>query len=289
MKKIPGSKTAILILGGLSTLVIVYLIASMGNLELKAAIPFAVVQEPNTLSPVGQPTWNGIGYLFVFFLTLVVILYFFLPANQRKKYLRGLAWLVFTGILFQLVFSQVRLGKSIVLEQETFYGMPVTKASGSTEMLIPRVTPSVFAPPQISSWVSYLVALVLLLIVAGGWSWLVWRRRKNGMPYDALAEIARSALDDIQAGRDWGDTILNSYQQMNKTVADWRGIHRLVGMTPAEFAAFLVSAHLPGEAVNRLTVLFEDARYGDKKSTPEDIQDAVDSLTAILEYCRVAK
>jgi hypothetical protein len=133
------------------------------------------------------------------------------------------------------------------------------------------------------------VALGFLLVVACVWVWLVWRKRRMNAPYEELAEIARSALDDIQAGKDWGDAIMNSYYRMNEAVADWRGIHRRVGMTPAEFAEYLVSTHLPPQAVYRLTSLFERVRYGDKKSTRKDIQEAVDCLTAILDYCQGAK
>ena len=165
----------------------------------------------------------------------------------------------------------------------------ISPVSGPTSTPWPEVTPSVFIPPQVSSWTSYLVALIILLAVAGVWGWLVWRKRKIGAPYDALAEIAQSALDDIQAGKDWGDAILNSYYRMNRAVADWRGIRRRESMTPAEFADYLVSTHLPRAAVYRLTALFERVRYGDKTSTRKDIQEAVDCLTAIVDYCQEAK
>ena len=151
---------------------------------------------------------------------------------------------------------------------------------------MPAVTPSVFVPPQVSSWTSYFVALGILLVVTAVWAWIIWRRRKKGAPYDALAEIARSTLDDIEAGRDWGDAILNSYFRMTRVVSEWRGIRRGLSMTPAEFADYLVSVHLPGEAVYPLTSLFERVRYGDKHSTRKDIQEAVDCLNSILDYCR---
>jgi len=289
MKKFFGSKTAILIMGGLSILVIIFLIASLGDLVLKPARPFTFFQETKETLPGSPPTWNGIGYLIFFLVALVIILTFFLPPDLRKKFLWRLVRLIVAGTLVFVLFSRFGLGVKIQQPQETPGEVSGNRSSLPTETTKTTVIPSVFTPPQISSWTSYLVALGLLLVLAGVWVLLVWRKRKKVAPYDALAEIARSALDDIEAGRDWGDTILNSYQRMNKAVADWRGIHRQVGRTPAEFAGDLASAHLPGEAVDRLTVLFERVRYGDKKSTPEDIREAVDCLTAILEYCQVAK
>ncbi len=289
MKKFLGSKTAILILGGLSILVIIYLIASLGGLELKPAKPFTYIQKAEAIPPAGLPAWNGLIFVVVFFIALLIILYFLLPRDQRKKFLKALAWLVLAGFIVFLILSRISLGKSLKPPPESPGKALISPVPGPTVTPWPEVTPSVFIPPQVSSWTSYLVALIILLAGAGAWIWLVWRKRKTGAPYDALAEIAQSALDDIEAGKDWGDAILNSYYRMNKAVADWRGIRRRESMTPAEFADFLVSTHLPRAAVYRLTSLFERARYGDKTSTRKDIQEAMDCLTAIVDYCQEAK
>jgi hypothetical protein len=73
---------------------------------------------------------------------------------------------------------------------------------------------------------------------------------------------------------------------MTGVVSEWRGIRRGLAMTPSEFADFLVSRQFPGEAIYPLTALFERVRYGDKHSPPKDIQEAVDCLNTILDYCR---
>lgn len=289
MKKILGSKTAILFLGGLCILVVIFLIASLGGLELKPAKPFAYIHEDAPSKPGGLPAWNGFGYLIVFFVALLVALYFLLPPDQRKKYLQMLAWLVLAGFIIFLILFRLNLGKPIQPTQGNPNEEVITLVPVPTDTPVLAVTPSVFTAPQVSSWTSYLVALGILLIVAGIWGWLVWRKRKMGAPYEALAEIAQSALEDIEAGKDWGNAILNSYSRMNTAVAEWRGIHRGVSMTPAEFANYLVSMHLPDAPVYRLTALFERVRFGNKESSRKDIQEAVDCLTAILDYCRGAK
>jgi hypothetical protein len=56
-------------------------------------------------------------------------------------------------------------------------------------------------------------------------------------------------------------------------------------MTPHEFALRLEQSGLPGEAVGRLTRLFEAVRYGDRKSAPKDVTEAVSCLKTILHYC----
>jgi hypothetical protein len=72
---------------------------------------------------------------------------------------------------------------------------------------------------------------------------------------------------------------------MSAVVADKRQLKREVAMTPQEFAQRLERAGLPGDAVNRLTRLFEVVRYGDRKSAPKDITEAVSCLNTILVYC----
>jgi hypothetical protein len=68
-------------------------------------------------------------------------------------------------------------------------------------------------------------------------------------------------------------------------VADKRRLYREVAMTPHEFALQLEQAGLPGDAVTRLTSLFEGVRYGDRRSGPKDVNEAVSCLKAILHYC----
>ena len=64
-----------------------------------------------------------------------------------------------------------------------------------------------------------------------------------------------------------------------------RQLQREIAMTPHEFAVRLEQAGLPGDAVTRLTRLFEAVRYGDRKSGPKDINEAVSCLKTILRYC----
>jgi hypothetical protein len=289
MRKFLGSKIAIQVIGMLSVLVIIYMIASLDALQLKPARPFAVVQETNVAAPGEMPSWKGLGFVIVIFAVLMVVLFYFLSPEQRKKFLFGLALFLVVGLVLVLLISKVGLGKEVIPMPATQAGVVVTQALEPTVSPEVLVTPSEFTPPQVSPWTSYLVALVVLLGGVAVWVWLVWRKRKTDSHLDVLAEIARTALDEIDSGKDWGNAILNSYYRMNQAVADWRGIRRQAGMTPEEFAKYLVSTHLPGEAVFTLTKLFERVRYGNKHSNSSDIQEAVKCLTAILEFCQAGK
>jgi Domain of unknown function (DUF4129) len=148
----------------------------------------------------------------------------------------------------------------------------------------------VFEPSQISPTFSYLISFGFILL------WLLvlwalhrgWRRYQLGhtrKPLEELARIARSSLDDLSSGRNSSDVIINCYLRMSDVVSSKRQLQREVAMTPHEFALRLEQAGLPGDAVTRLTRLFEGVRYGDRRSGPKDVNEAVSCLKTILHYC----
>jgi Domain of unknown function (DUF4129) len=150
--------------------------------------------------------------------------------------------------------------------------------------------PPVFAPPQISPTFSYLISFtVALLWLAVMWGlYRGWRRYQllnSTKPLSEIAKIARSSLDDLSSGRNSSDVIINCYLRMSDVVSHRRQLQRGIAMTPHEFAVRLEHAGLPGDAVTRLTRLFEAVRYGDRKSAPKDVTEAVNCLKTILHYC----
>jgi uncharacterized protein DUF4129 len=147
-----------------------------------------------------------------------------------------------------------------------------------------------FEPPQVSPTFSYLISfafalifLVVLWFLYRGWQRYIYLNTKK--PLAEIARIARSSLSDLSSGRNSSDVIINCYLRMSDVVSDKRHLHRATAMTPHEFAQHLEQAGLPGDAVTRLTRLFEGVRYGAKKSGPQDINEAVSCLKTILHYC----
>jgi len=146
-----------------------------------------------------------------------------------------------------------------------------------------------YVPPQISPLAAFLVALALGL--AGmGVAYFLWLRRPvpagaSGVSLAKLKHIAQSTLDDLAAGRGWEDTVIRCYERMLEAVGSQRGLYRRNGMTPAEFAGHLERAGLPADAVQRLTHLFESARYGAKRSSRADVDEAVGCLSTIVAAC----
>ena len=148
----------------------------------------------------------------------------------------------------------------------------------------------VFEPSQISPTFSYLISFgfVLLWLVVLWFLYRGWKRYQllnTRKPLDEIAKIARSSLDDLSSGRNSSDVIINCYLRMSDVVSSRRQLQREIAMTPHEFALRLEQAGLPGDAVNRLTRLFEGVRYGDRKTGPKDINEAVTCLKTILHYC----
>jgi hypothetical protein len=128
-----------------------------------------------------------------------------------------------------------------------------------------------------------------VLAVAALLAWFFLGRRPDGeFSLDDLAGIAQETIDDLQAGKDYGDAVIECYARMTQTVNEKRGLKLRAYMTASEFAATLERARLPGDAVRRLTALFERVRYGGRKSTQQDIDEAVASLTAIVDGCKDA-
>jgi hypothetical protein len=147
-----------------------------------------------------------------------------------------------------------------------------------------------FQPPQVSPVISYAVSFAIALaFLAVAWllyrGWKRYYESNSKKPLNEIAHIARSSLRDLSSGRDSSDVIINCYLRMGDVVADKRRLQREIAMTPQEFATRLERAGLPGDAVRRLTGLFEIVRYGDRKSAPKDVTEAVNCLNAILRSC----
>jgi hypothetical protein len=153
------------------------------------------------------------------------------------------------------------------------------------------VPPPVFVPPQEVSWLSYAVALgvILLMIFSIWWGNRIWNRiRELSAPQEPLkdiAKIARESLADLKAGRQYENAIIECYDRMSEAIEKKQGLHRSHEMTPSEFATRLTRAGLPRGPIEKLTDLFELVRYGKHPAGQVEINQAIQSLTAILSYC----
>jgi hypothetical protein len=290
MRKLLRNKTVLLILGSISLLALVAVLAGLNTLTFKPGHPF-VFDQTSDFSPGDSRQPTGLPF-YIFLILIIGVLtgfFFLLPKDARKRYLIMLLRLIVAGVLIFLVLTQVSLGTQTPqpTQEQAYSTQPVTTDQVYT--VAPEATPVEYTPPKVSSWLSYAVGLAILLVFVGLYWWFVLRRKPDEAPYGELAEIARTTLEDLEAGKDWGDTVLTCYYRMTRAVERWRGIHRRVSMTPSEFSGTLIERGLPQQAVQRLTGLFERIRYGDRKSTRRDVDEATECLAAILKYCEASQ
>jgi hypothetical protein len=209
---------------------------------------------------------------------MVVLIALLLSPEMRRRLLRILFRVAVTAWALYFLIKRGIIGPNLFGNGE---------APPSQDTVVPM---PVFEPPQVSPTFSYLIsfviALVWLLVI-----WLIYRGWKRYVslnskkPLDEIAKIARSSLNDLASGRNSSDVIINCYLRMSDVVSSTRHLYRNTAMTPHEFALHLEQAGLPGDAVTRLTRLFEGVRYGNRKSGPQDINEAVSCLKTILHYC----
>ncbi len=226
------------------------------------------------------PLWKQL-IIWLLISLIVVLIGLILSPEMRKRFFVLMIRMAFTfwGVYFLLKNYGDRLFGLNTLGSPAAQAGPV---SGSP--------PPVFAPPEISPTLSYLISFAFALLwLAVLWGlyrgWKRYQLLNNKKPLDEIAKIARSSLDDLSAGRNSSDVIINCYLRMSDVVSHRRQLQRELAMTPHEFALRLERAGLPGDAITRLTRLFEAVRYGDRKSAPRDVTEAVNCLKTILHYC----
>lgn len=214
---------------------------------------------------------------------LIALVAMLLSPEGRKRLFRILFRTGFT--LWALYFLYTRYPQVFNFLDPTLQGAPPASANLEAG---PNIPPPVFTPPQDSPWLSYMVSLFIILgVLFITWRlYVAWRAlNQPSYPLQELARIARRSLRDLSDGRDSTDVIMNCYFRMSDAVSNSRHLERDSSMTPAEFASRLEEAGLPGDAVRRLTRLFESVRYGAQKAGPKDVNEAVACLTTILQYC----
>jgi hypothetical protein len=239
----------------------------------------------NVLSVSQTPLWKII-LLWAIFTANLILFFYLLPPELRKRILRQAVRFSLTALILLIAFqNHILQWPSLGGRSANFGNVPAMGLDGGAER-------SAFHPPEMSSWMSYLISLatmVLLLILArGGYRWWL-HAQGRGSSLSRIAEITRSSLGELSSGKDWGDVIIRSYAQMSEAVSSRRGLARPAAMTPREFSQRLEHAGLPVEAVRGLTRLFESARYGARRSSQTEVNEAVACLNTILHACGAAQ
>jgi len=269
----------------------ILLVPSLGGLRFEPARSFASpwnparpIVLPSLNIAEDTPLWN----ILLFWLALVVNLALFfllLPPELRKRILRQLIGFA-VGVLAFVLALRYRL----VQWPETILEAPAGGPSGITA---PASADEVqaFQPPQMPPWMTFAIALVLLwlILLAAYFLYRFWQRyrMRRVSTLGAIADIARTSLADLAAGRHWGDVVVEAYARMNDALQVTRGLQRESSSTPREFAARLARTGLPAGSVEELTRLFESVRYGGHASDEGAGRRAAACLESILSACGV--
>jgi len=241
-----------------------------------------IAVERTIASIVDVPVWKQVVFWIFIFLIVVLVSSLLSPELRKRLLLNFIRLAAFFIVLLFIMKNNPGLLAGL-------FNFPQGNAVAEAGLI--ENLPPVFQPPQISSLLLYLISfgILLLLIIAvfGFYRW--WARRqawqKSQRSLEELADAARASLDDLAAGHNWDDVIIQCYARMSHVVDARRGLHRANAMTPAEFAAWLIRAGLPREPVQRLTHLFEMVRYGARRSGQREIDEATGCLQAILAHC----
>ena len=275
---------------------------SLNQLQLNPGLPFEdlwafLVDEFYGGFAGGYPTSSadvGIGKTIVelvrtaYFIALLcfplAILLVLSSKESRKRLLRS----IFLFLLLLIVLSRFVENNQLVeqdVEEPLAAFIPDKPADAPYESSIKdEFTPDI---PRWIIWTvsGFLVTAVLIIAI------VVYRTLHPAEEYPGplpeLTSQAKSALNDIQNGADFRNTILQCYREMLRIVRDQRGIHRNSAVTATEFITSLVKLGLPEIAVVHLTKLFEEVRYGSKTHTNEEEQSAISSLQSIADAFKV--
>jgi len=271
----------VIFFSGLAVAAIILLSAGISGLELLPGRPFTLGEHAqNAFSGIGSESASPLeGFLrAVWSLAAIVclvllpisIVYFIISPKARKRILRDILSLA----AFLIVYS------ILLVRRAQLAGASEAQASAAPAT---DLTPVEFAPPSegLVFWVSVGLAAA---VIAGGW--FVWRRlRPKPSPLQQLAQEAQAAIEELRAGGDWKNAVIRCYFEMSRALNDWQGIRRQRDMTPREFEKRLEQTGLPAEHIQRLTRLFEEARYSPKSPTEREEREAIACLTAIVQAC----
>ncbi len=272
---------------------VIVLASSLHNVRFEPGRPLAMggASSPPPELPLTQtisktPLWK-ILLLWAAFVANFVLFFLLLPPEVRKRILRQMISFALgvLAIILALRYNLIKL--------PTFEAPPAEEQTLGTGGAGGNSPVAGFQPPAVAQWWLILISfLVLAVFLALLWLAYRWWAGTGGRSFSELGElrtIAQSSLDDIAAGREWTDVIIQSYARMSETVGRRRGLERHWAATPREFAQRLEQAGLPAQAVERLTRLFESARYSKRPSSQADINEAVACLNSILQACGQAE
>jgi uncharacterized protein DUF4129 len=229
-------------------------------------------------------------FLIVFVLAIPVAIYgFVIQAREgqvaRKSYrqrtLESIGMMFFFGALAFVVIYLKRHHHSI-------FNINPQGLNNAKNALKHRGGHKANVEPQFE-WTVLWVAIAAIA-VGVGWFYYTWRTRKKrtAVPLERsvaeeLAESISDAIDDLEAEPDARRAVIAAYARMEAVLAR-NGLRRRPSETPLEYLRrILLGLTARGEAVSRLTWLFEQAKFSRHDIDASMKQDAIGALREIRD------
>jgi hypothetical protein len=297
MQKALQDKRVVLTLAVLALLSLMLLTNALSRMDFLPSQPIGgggssdpVVRQPLDIEGMLKtaaevPFWKQLVFWAVLFMLLLLITSLLSPELRKQLIYAFLRTASFALVLFYVIKKQPQLFASF-LSRIAGVGQNLP-----TSLEVDPLPAPVFEPPQETSWLSFAVTLgiILAVVLFIWWANRLWvrirERNASSQPLDEIAAIARDSLSDLKAGHNYDNAIVECYDRMSDVIAKKQGLQRAHTMTPSEFAVRLTRAGLPRDPVQRLTGLFESVRYGKQPAGQAEINQAIHSLTSILDYC----
>ena len=283
-----AKRHALLLLSVVSILILL-LAMSLPNLVLSPGQPFSL-EKPQAqafgtagLLPGGDVmvwVFRGIVALALILFPLYV-LYSLMTSQGRKRLITDL---IVIGLLFLLANSLQKLprkDKTQDQEQDSGVAQSTDEAPGLPDSVF-VATPPAWLTPVIIVIGSILVVLFILVGIR-----FFRRTAKPENPLEDFAKEAQNAIEALTLGGDLRITVIHCYREMTRIVKQQKGIERETTMTVREFEDYLLSSGLPKEAIQTLSRLFEQVRYGGALENTHQEELALSCLTDIVNACKV--
>jgi len=229
-------------------------------------------------------------FLIVFVLAIPVAMYGFLVQaregevarkSYRQRTLESIGMMFFFGCLAFIVVYLKRHHHSI-------FNINPQGLNNAKNALKHRGGHRAKVEPQFE-WTVLWIALAVL--AAGcGWFYYTWRMRKKrtAVPLDHERTVADDfaasigdAIDDLEAEPDARRAVIAAYARMEAVLAR-NGLRRRPSETPVEYLRrILLGLTARGDAVSRLTSLFEQAKFSRHEIDASMKQDAIGALREI--------
>lgn len=253
----------------------------------------------STTTTPGYVNWATSIFLVAFFVMAPISVWAYvhqarerLERQQQKSFqMRVIRSLFFIPLLAIAYFARLYLKDKIHLSSgfhQLFFGNHLANGKGKDGHGARAYSPTF-------EWPVLWAAIVLLLAGVAAWVW--WRRKHPPLPRldrplrleDDVAFSLSDAIEDLESEPDARRAVIAAYARM-EGVFGRHGLRRQVSETATEYLRrILLGLTTRVAAVERLTGLFEQAKFSDHPIDGRMKQDAIDALRVIRDDLQVAE